>query len=107
MDTSAVQGIDGWGSCPVALGNLLLFGLASVLLFWGLDSVLDRWLPDSLGWLRWLLLPLAAVALLLGGLFAFAVLANLLLGPFLGHLAAAVQTRLGRPPAANTLGFTA
>jgi N-methylhydantoinase B len=24
MDASAVQGIDGWGSCPVALGNLLL-----------------------------------------------------------------------------------
>ncbi|MEY2943057.1 MAG: hypothetical protein RLY97_1071, partial [Pseudomonadota bacterium] len=24
MDTSAVMGIDGWGSCPVSLGNLLL-----------------------------------------------------------------------------------
>ena len=24
MDSSAVQGIDGWGSCPVSLGNLLL-----------------------------------------------------------------------------------
>jgi N-methylhydantoinase B len=24
MDVSAVEGIDGWGSCPVALGNLLL-----------------------------------------------------------------------------------
>ena len=24
MDTSAVKGIDGWGSCPVSLGNLLL-----------------------------------------------------------------------------------
>ncbi|GAB3102743.1 hydantoinase B/oxoprolinase family protein [Aestuariicella hydrocarbonica] len=24
MDVSAVQGIDGWGSCPAALGNLLL-----------------------------------------------------------------------------------
>jgi N-methylhydantoinase B len=24
MDSSAVRGIDGWGSCPVALGNLLL-----------------------------------------------------------------------------------
>jgi N-methylhydantoinase B len=24
MDSSAVQGIDGWGSCPAALGNLLL-----------------------------------------------------------------------------------
>lgn len=24
MDTSAVQGIDGWGSCPASLGNLLL-----------------------------------------------------------------------------------
>jgi len=24
MDVSAVQGIDGWGSCPVALGNLIL-----------------------------------------------------------------------------------
>jgi N-methylhydantoinase B len=24
MDSSAIQGIDGWGSCPVSLGNLLL-----------------------------------------------------------------------------------
>jgi N-methylhydantoinase B len=24
MDVSAVKGIDGWGSCPVSLGNLLL-----------------------------------------------------------------------------------
>ncbi len=24
MDTSAIQGIDGWGSCPSSLGNLLL-----------------------------------------------------------------------------------
>lgn len=24
MDVSAVEGIDGWGSCPVALGNLIL-----------------------------------------------------------------------------------
>jgi N-methylhydantoinase B len=24
MDTSAIQGIDGWGSCPNALGNLIL-----------------------------------------------------------------------------------
>ncbi|MBB6253306.1 hydantoinase B/oxoprolinase family protein [Nitrospirillum iridis] len=24
MDVSAVQGIDGWGSCPVSLGNLIL-----------------------------------------------------------------------------------
>lgn len=24
MDVSAVQGLDGWGSCPVSLGNLLL-----------------------------------------------------------------------------------
>lgn len=24
MDASAVQGVDGWGSCPVSLGNLLL-----------------------------------------------------------------------------------
>jgi N-methylhydantoinase B len=24
MDSSAVQGIDGWGSCPASLGNLLL-----------------------------------------------------------------------------------
>lgn len=84
-----------------ALGNIVLFLLAAALLFWGLDSAIERWLPESVGWLRWLILPVAALLLLLGGMFAFALLANLLLGPFLDVLAAKVQLRLGRTVATS------
>lgn len=78
------------------LGNMLIFALASVLLFFALESAMDRWLPESVSWLRWLLFPLAAVAMLLASLFSFTLLANLLLGPFLGALSARVWRELGR-----------
>jgi CysZ protein len=83
-----------------ALGNFVLFALAALLVFWALDGAVERWLPEQ-GWLRWLLFPLAAAALLLGSLFAFTVVANLLLGPFLGQLAGAVNAHVGgaRPAA--------
>lgn len=77
------------------LGNIVLFALAAVLALWGLESLLEAWLPEQVGWLRWLLFPLLVVGLLIGSLFAFTVLANLLLGPFLGPLAAKVNERLG------------
>lgn len=80
------------------VGNIVLFALAAGLALWGLEAVLDAWLPEQVGWLRWLLFPLLVVALLVGSLFAFTVLGNLLLGPFLGLLAAEVNRRLGGAP---------
>lgn len=77
------------------LGNILIFALASLLLFFALESALDRWLPESVSWLRWLLFPLVAVALVITSLFSFTLLANLLLGPFLGALSAKIWRELG------------
>ncbi len=78
-----------------ALGNIVLFALAAGLALWGLEALLAAWLPEQVGWLRWLLFPLLVIGLLIGSLFVFTVLANLLLGPFLGPLAAKVNERLG------------
>lgn len=81
-----------------ALGNALLFLLASGLALWALEAGLQTWLPEQAGWLRWVLFPLLVAALLIACLFAFTLLGNLLLGPFLGALAAKVNARLGGPP---------
>ncbi|WP_225444333.1 sulfate transporter CysZ [Pseudomarimonas arenosa] len=78
------------------LGNMLIFALASMLLFFALELAMDRWLPEDVSWLRYLLFPLAAVAMLIASLFSFTLLANLLLGPFLGALSAKVWRELGR-----------
>ncbi|MCK7593810.1 sulfate transporter CysZ [Lysobacter sp. CAU 1642] len=88
-----------------ALGNIVLFALAAGVALWGLESALDAWLPDQASWLRWLLFPVLILALLVGTLFAFTVLANLLLGPFLGLLAAKVNERLGGPAPPPGAGF--
>lgn len=87
------------------LGNVLLFSLASLLAFAGLEWAIDRWLPESLGWLRWLLFPLLGIGLLATGLFTFTLVANLLLGPFLGRLADAVLRRRGIEVAEDQRGF--
>lgn len=87
------------------LGNMLIILLANVVLLLTLDAALDRWLPQGADWLRWLLFPLVAFALVAGGLFAFVLLANLLLGPFLGTLAQRVRQHLGAaeaPPASGS-----
>lgn len=80
------------------LGNLLLFTLATVLTAWLIDAAVAAWIPAGWSWLSWVLLPLAFVGLVLAFLFGFTLLANLLLGPFLGNLSAAVREELGHPP---------
>jgi CysZ protein len=76
------------------LGNLLIYALAAVAIFYGLDAALDRWLPEGYAWLRWLLFPLVALLLIAAGVFAFTLLAAVLLSPFLGRLAAEVEALL-------------
>lgn len=76
------------------LGNIVLYALAATLAFGGLDWALDRWLPEGWDWLRWLLVPVLALLLLLAAVFTFTLLANLLLAPFNGMLAARVEKLL-------------
>ncbi len=95
-----------------ALGNLLIFLLAGVALFYGLDALLDRWLPQNFDWVRYLVFPLVAAAMLVIGMLGFTLLAALLLSPFLGRLAAEVEQLDGVappdvPPAGWWAGFRA
>jgi len=53
MDTSAVQGIDGWGSCPVALGNLLLSQVEDAESRFPIINVSREMTRDSEGAGRW------------------------------------------------------
>lgn len=89
---------------PLA-GNLILLLLAAFSVVGGIDAALAAWVPEPAGWLRWLLYPLAVAAVLVIGLLAFSVLANLLLGPFLGLLAARVIDLLEGPAPPRGEGF--
>lgn len=80
------------------LGNVLVILLAAVALFFGLDWLLDRWLPDQFDWVRYLVFPLVAAALLVVAMLGFTLLAALLLSPFLGRLAAEVEKLDGVTP---------
>lgn len=86
-------GVRGFMLIPL-LGNVLLYSLAAGLAFYGLDSALDRWLPASADWLRWLLYPMLAVLLLAFSFFTFALLGNLILAPFNGLLSERVERSL-------------
>ncbi|TDJ65269.1 MAG: hypothetical protein E2O36_00405, partial [Proteobacteria bacterium] len=57
--------------------NIVLFSAGIFCLAWGLDGVMDRFLPDWLNWLRFLLWPLFVLVSLVIVFYAFTILANL------------------------------
>jgi CysZ protein len=86
-------GVRGFMLIPL-LGNVVLYSLAALAAFYGLDSALDRWLPASVDWLRWLLFPLLGLLLAVLAFFTFTLLGNLLLSPFNGLLSERVEIAL-------------
>ena len=97
-------GLRRYVALPLA-ANIVLYSLAAWAVFSGLDGALDRWLPATLDWLRWLLYPLVGLLLLVLGMFTFTLIANLLLAPFNGLLASRVERLLtGRDPAGSGRG---
>lgn len=74
--------------------NIVLFSAGIASIAWGLDLVMDRFLPDWLDWLRILLWPLFLIAALVIVFYGFSILANLVASPFNGMLAAAVERHL-------------
>ena len=74
------------------LVNVLLF---SVIIYFGVGQfreLLDWLLPEWLGWLAYLLLPLFVVVALIIVFFTFSLIGNLVAAPFNGLLAEAVDT---------------
>lgn len=78
---------------PVLI-NVVLFSLGIACIVWGLDWVMDRFLPDWLDWLRVVLWPLFLLASLVIVFYTFTIVANLIASPFNGMLAAAVERHL-------------
>lgn len=74
--------------------NLLLFSLASWLLWTYMSSMLDNLLPIWLDWLSWLLMPLFSIMTLLLVYLSFSLLANIIAAPFYVYLARGVERHL-------------
>ena len=78
--------------------NLLLFTLATWLLWTYMSSVLVSLLPVWLDWLSWLLVPLFSIITLLLVYFGFSLLANIIAAPFYVYLARDVECYLRGEP---------
>jgi len=79
--------------------NLGLFSLATKLLSDQLDIWMQKLLPDWLGWLEWLIVPLFWIAMMLIVFYTFTVIANLIAAPFNSILSAKIEAHLtGRKP---------
>lgn len=79
---------------PLAI-NLLFYSLGVWLGLHYFESVMERLIPGSLDWLRWLLWPVLAAFLAVFVFFTFTVVANLIASPFYGLLALEVCKVLG------------
>lgn len=91
-------GIKRFVLIPFAI-NISLFSVATILLKDQLDVWLERLLPDWLGWLEWLILPLFWIAMVLIVFYTFTVFANLIAAPFNSLLSARIEALLtGQKP---------
>lgn len=79
--------------------NIVLFGGLSVYGYFHFDEWLNSLLGDTWAWLRWILIPLFALAILLVSYFTFAMVANIVGAPFNGLLAEAVEKNITGEPA--------
>lgn len=77
------------------LGSMALIALLIMVVGFATDAVADRFIPPGWQWLNWILLPLVVIATSVLGWFGFALVMNLLMAPFLGQLAAAVEQMQG------------
>lgn len=76
--------------------NVLVFSLTGYLALSSFGRWLDALLPSSLGWLEWLLWPLAVLLLIVVVFYTFTLVANLIGSPFNDRLCETMTTRLGR-----------
>ncbi|WP_413110797.1 sulfate transporter CysZ [Thaumasiovibrio sp. DFM-14] len=85
--------------------NALFFGGACYLLFSFMSQWLTQWtqsLPDWLQWLSLLLLPLAALAIIVIFSYFFSTIANIIAAPFNVLLAEKLESQLTGNPAPHT-----
>ena len=72
---------------PVLI-NIMLYSIAFFVSLHYVEQAITQFIPDSLQWLNWLLLPLFFIVFFVISFFSFAILANLIASPFYGVLSA-------------------
>lgn len=83
-----------WYVAIPALLNILLFTLAIMLTRHWIEGLVERWVPESWGWIEpviWLIFALLVVLVMF---FSFILVGNLLGAPFNGLLAEAIERHL-------------
>ncbi len=87
--------------------NLALFSVAAKLLNDQLDIWMQKLLPDWLGWLEWLIVPLFWLTMALIVFYSFTIIANLIAAPFNSILSARIEALLTgkKPEDINSDGF--
>ncbi|WP_372864705.1 sulfate transporter CysZ [Spongiibacter sp.] len=91
-----LPGIRLFAMLPLAI-NTLIFGLLTYLSISRFSQWIDQlmnWLPNWLGFLEWLLWPLAVILLLAIVMYFFSTIANLIAAPFNGLLAEKLEEQL-------------
>lgn len=78
---------------PLAI-NSLLFSAVIVFGTHEIELQLERWIPQSWEWIKWIVWPVIIIVMMAIVFFSFSVLANLVAAPFNGWLAAAVECHL-------------
>ncbi len=79
---------------PLGISTVVMISCAALTMRF-VHAALDRWLPQALTWLSWLLEPLADLFLFGLSALAAALLANVMAAPFNADLARSVLARLG------------
>lgn len=86
--------------------NILLFACGFYYLFQQFDLLsqsIEHWLPDWLGWLLYIIWPIAVITILIAFGIVFGLIANWIAAPFNGMLSAKVERYLNpqHPPFAD------
>ena len=81
-----------------ALINAVIFSAVIALGALYLDTLIERFIPEWLGWIEFILWPLFALMSLIISYYTFTIVANLLASPFNDRLSEKVAARLGKAP---------
>lgn len=89
------KGLKKFVAFPILINALLMSALIYSGGGWLVDKIqgLVEWLPSWLSWISWLLIPIAAITLILVTLYFFSAVVNLIASPFNGLLSEAVETQ--------------
>lgn len=88
--------------------NIICFSIGFYFLISEFDiatQAIDRWLPDWLDWLTYLLWPIMIILTVIGSAYIFGSIANFIAAPFNGLLSEKIEAKLSGNTSATPISF--